>query len=371
MLKYLKNKKGWALTLVLIIIVVVPILGTTLYMYSSSAMRYAVIYKEREQARYLARSGAEAVMKIWKASAEVGVDITYQSIETVYYHPDGTFTLEEAGSLGAIDVTIGPGDVENAYRISSTCQLNSGIIQTFTVITSPISIAADLTSSWYVIDYETNPLEFSLGNLPTTMDIEGTTYSAGKFEEDGVVTITRPKVFGIDEGFTVIPDRKLELSSDAMFFSNELILFDKDNLHDNTITALKVNAKHMIFEEKIMLGALYTKEGVLIQYGTLILETTDDKSINIGGETYSMVYFGEGVYVTANKWKGTTVELIEPQIIAPGGYYVKKIDGGLDLISWFYSPNNSDEKNSLIEMAPTDENIAIPSALFIVEFIYE
>lgn len=370
MLKYLKNKKGWAMTLVLIIIVVVPILGTTLYMYSSSAMKYAQIYKDREQARYLARSGAEAVMKIWKASAEVGVDITYQSIETVYYHPNGTFTLEEEGALGAIDVVIGPGDVDNSYRIAATCQIEN-IVQTFTVITSPITTADDLTNSWYVVDYQSDPLELSSGSISTTMEIEGTTYSATKFEEDGVVTITRPKVNGIDEGFTVAPDSKLELSADAIFFSNDLILFDKDDRHDDTITALKINATYTVFEGRVTLGSLYTKTGVLIQYGTLILETTDDKSIEIDGETYSMVYFDEGVYSASNKWKGNKVELLEPQIIPPGGYYVKKIDGGLDLISWFYSQNNSDEKNSLIEMEPDDENIAVPSALFIVEFIYE
>ena len=46
MLKFIKNKNGWAMTLVMILIAVVPLLATALYMYASNSILHDVIQKK-------------------------------------------------------------------------------------------------------------------------------------------------------------------------------------------------------------------------------------------------------------------------------------------------------------------------------------
>ncbi len=60
--RFIKNKKGYALPLVLIVIVVITILGTTLLLISMTQLKHVSIEENRMQAHYYARSGAELVM---------------------------------------------------------------------------------------------------------------------------------------------------------------------------------------------------------------------------------------------------------------------------------------------------------------------
>ncbi len=59
--RFVKNEKGWALPLVLIVIVVITILGSTLWLISMTDLKQVSIEKNRMQAHYYARSGAELV----------------------------------------------------------------------------------------------------------------------------------------------------------------------------------------------------------------------------------------------------------------------------------------------------------------------
>lgn len=60
--RFIKNEKGYALPLVLIVIVVITILGTTLLLISMTQLKHVSIEENRMQAHYYARSGAELVM---------------------------------------------------------------------------------------------------------------------------------------------------------------------------------------------------------------------------------------------------------------------------------------------------------------------
>ena len=59
---YLKNEKGSSLTLVLIVMVVLTVLGSTLLFFNSSEARQTIREEKKTQAYYIARSGVETVL---------------------------------------------------------------------------------------------------------------------------------------------------------------------------------------------------------------------------------------------------------------------------------------------------------------------
>ncbi len=59
--KYLGDEKGWALPLVLLVMAVLTILGTTLWLISMTDLKHVSLEEKKMQAHYYARSGAELV----------------------------------------------------------------------------------------------------------------------------------------------------------------------------------------------------------------------------------------------------------------------------------------------------------------------
>ncbi len=59
--KYLGDEKGWALPLVLLVMAVLTILGTTLWLISMTDLQHVSLEEKKMQAHYYARSGAELV----------------------------------------------------------------------------------------------------------------------------------------------------------------------------------------------------------------------------------------------------------------------------------------------------------------------
>lgn len=58
---YDNNKNGWVIPLVLIVMVILPLLGATLWQYSISDLKHVTIEEKKMQAHFLARSGAELI----------------------------------------------------------------------------------------------------------------------------------------------------------------------------------------------------------------------------------------------------------------------------------------------------------------------
>lgn len=354
MLKYLKNKNGWAMVLVLIIIIVIPILGTTLYMYSSSAMNYAQKYKHIEQARYLARSGAEAVMTKWKESIEKGEPFKYTSIDTVYYYADGTFSLDasidEMEHIGEINVTISEGDVTDSYKIFATGEIH-GATQTFSIRTTTAVVVANNNSiGWFTETSQSSPLPFN--------DIDQTTLHIA----EGVITVARHTDYS-SYGFTVSDNTTVKLVADAIFFEDSINIFDSEDTSSGDKTTLGVDAKTIVFNSDIELGYVKKvyedgtdRESEYLQYSTVI----------VNGE---MVYFSEKVNitkVTITVKKKNTLTKIKHDDINAGSYYINGGVIGVDLVD--YSESSDDR---LEEMDTNDDNKVVPTEIYITEFIYE
>ncbi len=66
------NEKGWALPLVILIMVVATLLGTALWQYSMVDLKHAKREESKMQAHYYARSGAELVAKNLDQTADWG-----------------------------------------------------------------------------------------------------------------------------------------------------------------------------------------------------------------------------------------------------------------------------------------------------------
>ncbi|MCD6322669.1 MAG: hypothetical protein J7L77_06545, partial [Clostridiales bacterium] len=111
MKKYLKNDKGWAMALVIVMLAVLPIFVVAIYTYSSTSTKIVLKQIELERARYLARAGMEAAVYVWQ-DAELDAKPT-GSMERVYLTADGNFARQStigadaiSSSLGYVDATI-------------------------------------------------------------------------------------------------------------------------------------------------------------------------------------------------------------------------------------------------------------------------
>lgn len=346
MSRYLKNENGWAMVLVLLIIIIVPILGATLYMYSSSAISNAQKYQDIEQARYLARSGAEAVMKLWKDSIDAGetVDVN-QSIQTVYYLPNGTFSLDntDGNALGTIDVSIVEGSKPDSYRIVATGTI-AGITQYFTIsVTTPIATGDDL--NWFT--------ENSSALLPFSN-------SSSILETDGTVTVERDPDLGDPEdyGFTLLQGTALELVADTIIFKNLIDLFDNTNSFNAIETTLTVTADKIVFENLEIGYAKGTSS-------TTLDEITQYSTVIVKGD---VVYFKNDVAIKemANTYKsnGTYKKTTTSTTYIPAGsYYINGSAAGVDLIEW---------TGNLTKITDVfDSNYIAPTGLSSLEFTYE
>jgi hypothetical protein len=98
--KLLKNEKGYALVLVLIIMIIFFMLGTVLIAVSTSQVKEAVKQQERVQAYYLAYSGANAVVE-WVIS---GGDVPVGESELVELDV-GSFIVEVEENSNLLTIT--------------------------------------------------------------------------------------------------------------------------------------------------------------------------------------------------------------------------------------------------------------------------
>ena len=110
-LKYIKNKQGMALGVVLGIMGVIAVLATSMFYFTSNELKFSQLNTNREQANYLARSGVEVAAKAYPGVAArfEGVDEDHPVETSLYLHKDGDqFEINdtEEDSLGKVDVVI-------------------------------------------------------------------------------------------------------------------------------------------------------------------------------------------------------------------------------------------------------------------------
>ena len=101
-----KRKKGVTLILVIIIMAVFTILGTSLMMISLSQVKQTVQEQKRIQAQFLAKSGAEAALGAWKAAKSTATILPSGTANTVYLDNTNNFVSSAASYKGKFDTTI-------------------------------------------------------------------------------------------------------------------------------------------------------------------------------------------------------------------------------------------------------------------------
>jgi len=363
MWKYIKNRNGWAMVLTMVLIAVVPILATALYMYSSSAIIQIQRYTEMEQARYLARSGTDALIKVW-LDADAG-NKPEGEVERVYFTNQKKFVRKselteneiENNTIGYCDSIItsytdSSSENYGSSVIQTTAYVN-GITQTYIVKTSSILTGAEL--GWY----SQSTGQFNLG----TNEYEFTVNEGTSDEETRIL-------YGFDvaeivscnpssSSLTIPRDKTVGITTDAVFFKKTLDI--AANSASGKLTALVITSKHTVFDEQVKLKRRVSFwSGNVTEYATLVLNTSANTGITLDGKDglYSMVYFNKGAY------NGSRT-LIEPGT----AWYVKKREGGVDLLKWYY--DEGVETDYFFMIQPGDANKVVPSESSLITFTYE
>ncbi|MBN2558745.1 MAG: hypothetical protein JXB33_08335 [Clostridia bacterium] len=347
MLKHLKNNRGWAMALVVILVAIVPIFVTALYTYSMTSTKLVLKQIELERARYIARSGMEAAVYVWQ---DASMDAKPSgSMERVYMKSDGTFLRQSQLSaeqiandtLGYVDVSIvfNNDSLSNEYLTTKiTANAIAGDSGQIMSATSLPYQHGDLTN-WYndtsgVFNTSNGEISKSISD-PVATNI---TY----FDLEGVVTCdTKDK-----DGFT-FQNGNTGILVDTLFFD------DVVDLTAGSDKILFITARKVIFRDKVLLS-----DGS--DYETLILHAVSQNAIDVSGTKYGAVYFKGDVTVD-----GTTV------INAGSNYYYKSRSDGVDIIKWATGGYGTDQDVFIPIPSSGDQNNFTPTEASSIYFIYE
>jgi len=97
----LKDETGLALPLILVVVFVLTVLGTTLYMLSTTETRQVLHDENKMKAHYLARSGAHAVASKIINNPDIADALVNAGASEPYYFGDGHYRVEVAYMDGA------------------------------------------------------------------------------------------------------------------------------------------------------------------------------------------------------------------------------------------------------------------------------
>ncbi|MEW6424256.1 MAG: hypothetical protein AB1523_05835 [Bacillota bacterium] len=147
-MKLLKNEKGWAMPLALMLVFVVSLLGAALWQYSMTEVKRVERETKRLQAHYLARAGVEATRQAWLVA---GSDPKPSgAIKTVYLNKRTKEfqTAVPASPGGQINVTASKDADTNEWTIISTGEV-SGVAQTARATATPLVYGHEISPPWY------------------------------------------------------------------------------------------------------------------------------------------------------------------------------------------------------------------------------
>lgn len=114
--KYLKDNSGMALSTVMAIIMIISILATGMYVFSSNELNFSTIDYNQEKAQYLARSGVEIVSKAAPEALKTIENLDVEPVTTkLYLHKDTSPTASEkdviinsieSNNIGVVEVSV-------------------------------------------------------------------------------------------------------------------------------------------------------------------------------------------------------------------------------------------------------------------------
>ncbi len=214
---FIRDEKGAAMIVALLVMVVLLLLGTALWQYSTSDTIHVAMDEKRMQAYYLARAGADATLQIWKESP--GNSKPSGTSEPMYLDAlTGEFTADQPDNvIGHFIVNVTNNN--NNTTIESTGEV-SGVVQKVTLnISSDFKYGHLLDPRWY--------------RIPSGQMEDGV------FEEDGVVILDAETGLGN-------PNKETTYIANHLFFRSPLgSPFNK---------ILRLQAETIVFEQEVSLG---------------------------------------------------------------------------------------------------------------------
>lgn len=268
--KIIRDQKGAAMPLALMVMLVLGLLGTALWQYSTTDTLHVKLDEQRKQAYYLARSGADSALRAWMEAPSSN-------------KPNGTTEPVNYGA-GNFKVTISAQTkITDPLVIESTGKVGDMEQKVKVTITSNFIFGHEL--DWY---------DESSGHIP----------EKGKTPKDGSGKHVVLKV-----GNKLKDNKKtVALKSDAMYFEN--------SLGDPFQERLELHAVTIVFAS----GTVIDMNQQGSNNGRVILFVPDGKGTVIGGNTYGRIYLQD---VKVNNSTNTT--------ISKKAWYFLKKPGGVDL----------------------------------------
>lgn len=349
MKKLLKNSKGVAMPLALIVIFVVAILATALYFYSTNDFLQFTINRDFKSAQYLARTGVEATIKAWQA---VTTDtLVPRDTFPVYMMPNGTFVTPEGGNapdgnIGYYTVHVDPngsktidGNEVRVIYFTSTAVVGETKAQAtaYTVMSLDAYEQGWYTSNGVPVETGMTTIDSSVVNSSFWWGPSSSTVKGHVFP--GNITFPQPSI-ATPKTFTLGANQKLAYAGKALYFDIPIKLGNGSNNKN----VLILSGGDIVIDGDIELYAYYglLREGV----GTLVLSVLEDYEHDDPNTPESnrcgKVYFNGDVYVTVS----TLLSNTRTKIFSRGEvYYFRGRQGettqGLDLLKYYIDTNGT------------------------------
>jgi hypothetical protein len=282
-----RNNRGAAMPISLVVMLVLSLLGTALWQYSVNDTLHVARDQQRMQAYYLARAGADATLQAWleapAASRPSGVG------NTVYLKDDGTFSTTDPGvaKAGQFSVTV-TNNVDGSVSIVSFGDVR-GLTQRVTVT----------LSSSFVYGHDLGWYHSSSGQMTSGV---------------ALAVATQPVIIEATSGKIKLPS-----SGSTVTFEGPALFFDSD-LDGPFHNRLNLKAETIVFDQSAGSGIRMKQNE-----GKLFLYVPDGMGIVREGVAglWGRVYFPPSV-------KHHKTEVLHTDGLMLGGrafYFQKKTDG--------------------------------------------
>ena len=307
----LRNEKGAAVPLALVVMLILSLLGTVLWQYSVSDTIQVARDQQRMQAYYLARAGADATLQAWLQSPPE--DRPTGTGNTVYLKNDGSFVETDPGEMkqGEFAVTVDPQE-DGSIKIVSVGNVD-GLTQRVTVTLSSSFIYGH-TLDWY---------DSSSGQMTTG---------------ESLPVATLPVILEANSGKIKLPS-----SGSTVTFEGPALFFDSD-LDGPFHHRLNLIAETIVFGQSASFGIRMKKDE-----GKLFLYVPDGMGFVREGKAglWGRVYFPPSV-------KHHNSEVSHPDGLMLGGraFYFLKKTGGIDILN--IGPGEMEEIPNPVVPLPDD-----------------
>jgi hypothetical protein len=372
---FFRSNKGWAMPLALMIIFVTAILSAVLFTYAMTDNLHVKMETNAEKARYLARSGAEAVVKAWMDTSIPMDQKPAGAVDRIYQLKDGSFKNTTPSPtdevVGTVDVTV--------TRITDVNDEEFGCVKfVATAIVNGVTKTAKATSAPYATGQALGWYDYNTGEINRCSDssnvknvtFDGNTYQLSYHDPSGIVKCET-------NGNTELLTKRDNNQNKIAFIANSIFFNPKVDVAENNSWgrqgALILSAQVVCFNSSVRVRKSPTK----LNYGTIILDVPEAMGIKLVGHSgvYGKVYFTQGVIYSISRnfllW-----ETYDDSVIIGNNkayYFRRRVDGsgngiGLDVLDWYLNPGEYASDDMIPITSPSDAAPPVPESK--VKFVW-